>query len=419
MSTDMKKKLTRKTKRRIKIGILVVEGIILAMFLAMMGFYIWYSLQSAEDKAAFKKQMLAEITRCSLGRSVISCSTRDLYEDKVMDKDFDKDKVHINEGLEEKEQGYTNIALFGIDSRGAEFDAATHSDTIIIVSINNKTGEVRMASVYRDTMLQVPDRNGGFSYTKANAAFFQGGAEGAINMLNANLDLDITDYAVVNFTGLIKIIDALGGIDANITESERTYINGYMTETRQITGMDAPDVMTSGQVHLNGLQATAYCRIRYTSYYAPDGNVYSHDLGRTARQRFVLQQLLGKAKAAGTSQLIQVANSILNYNTANERILMTSLTFDEIMDLIPTVLDMNLTQNTGFPFTLTAPTLNGVSYVIAGGLEYNVSKLHEFLFDQKNYQPTPNVRAISDYIISYTGCQTLLTPEDESRNAGQ
>lgn len=411
-----RKKMTRKTKRKVKMWILVIEGIVLSLFLVMMGFYIWYSMKNAEEKADFKKDMLAEVTRCSVGRSLISCSTKDLYEEKVMDKDFDKEKVQENEGLDEKKkEGYTNIALFGIDSRGAEFDLATHSDTIMVVSINNATGEVRLASVYRDTMLEVADQNGNTSYTKSNAAFFKGGAEGAINMLNINLDLDITDYAVVNFSGLIKIIDALGGIDTTITESERVYINGYMTETRLITGADSPDLTVSGQVHLTGLQATAYCRIRATAYYAPDGREYHYDLGRTARQRFVLEQLLAKAKAAGTSQLMDIANSILNYNSANERILMTSLTFDEIMDLIPTVLDMNLTKNTGFPFTLSTPTIDGVSYVIANGLEYNVSKLHEFLFDEKTYEPTQAVKAISDYIINYTGCMTQLTPEDESR----
>lgn len=414
----LKKKLTRKTKRKIKTGILIAEAVVLVICIAMFGFYIWYSMKTSEDKASFKKQLLAEVTRCSIGRSIISCNTKDIYEEKVMDKNFDKDKVKENEGLDKKKkEGYTNIALFGIDSRGSEFDTATHSDTIIIVSINNKTGEVKMASIYRDTMLEITDQNGNTTYTKANAAFFKGGAEGAINMLNTNLDLDIKDYAVVNFSGLIKIIDALGGIDTNITEDERIYINGYMTETRKITGVDAPDIMTTGNVHLNGLQATAYCRIRYVAYHAPDGMVYNYDLGRTARQRYVLEQLLSKAKMAGTSELINVVNSILNYNSEQERILMTSLTFDEIMDLVPTVLDMNLTDNTGFPFTLSTPTIDRVSYVIANGLEYNVSKLHKFLFKDQKYEPTQTVRSISDYIINYTGCQTQMTPEDESAAA--
>ena len=408
-------KMKLKTKRKIKIVILVLEILILAMFAGMMAFYIWYSGQNEEDKSQFKKDMLTEFTQCSVGRSIISCSTKDLYENKVMDKDFNKENVSKNEGLKEIDEKYLNIALFGIDARGSEFDAATHSDTIIVVNVNMETKEVKMVSVYRDTMLEVSDLNGTVTYNKANTAFFKAGAEGAINMLNTNLDLDITDYAVVNFSGLIKIIDALGGIEANITEKEREYINGYMTETRQITGEDAPDLTKSGQVHLNGLQATAYCRIRYTTYYAPDGKEYSYDLGRTARQRFVLEQLFSKAKKAGASEIVKIANSIINYNSENERIVKTSLSFDEIMDLIPIVLEMNISGNTGFPFTLTAPTINGASYVVASGLEYNVEKLHEYLFGDKNYKTTATVKEISDYIKNYTGCDTVVLPEDETQ----
>ncbi|MBQ4068093.1 MAG: LCP family protein [Lachnospiraceae bacterium] len=407
-----KKKMKLKTKRKIKIAILILEGLILALFAGMMIFYIWYSGQSADAKSEFKKNMLTEFTQCSVGRSIISCSTKGLYEDKVMDKDFNKDNVVKNEGLKETDEKYLNIALFGIDARGTEFDNATHSDTIIVVNVNMKTKEVKMVSVYRDTMLEISDLNGNVMYGKANLGFFRGGAEGAINMLNTNLDLDITDYAVVNFSGLIKIIDALGGIDTTITEKEREYINGYMTETRKITGMDAPDLTTSGQVHLNGLQATAYCRIRYTTYYAPDGKEYSYDLGRTARQRFVLEQLFSKAKQAGASEIVNIANSIINYNTENERIVKTSLTFDEIMDLIPIVLEMNISGNTGFPFTLSAPTIDGQSYVVANGLEYNVGKLHEYLFEDEKYEATDTVKEISEYIKNYSGCDTQRLPED-------
>ncbi len=412
MADKKKKKMKLKTKRKIKVAILIIESLILAMFAGMMIFYIWYSGQTNEDKSAFKKNMLTEFTQCSVGRSIISCSTKDLYENKVMDKDFKKENVKKNEGLKETDEKYLNIALFGIDARGSEFDSATHSDTIIVVNVNMDTKEVRMVSVYRDTMLEISDLNGNVMYGKSNLGFFRGGAEGAINMLNTNLDLDITDYAVVNFSGLIKIIDALGGIDVNITEKEREYINGYMTETRLITGEDAPDLTTSGQVHLNGLQATAYCRIRYTTYYAPDGKEYSYDLGRTARQRFVLEQLFSKAKQAGASEIIKIANSIINYSSEKERIVKTSLSFDEIMDLIPVVLEMNISGNTGFPFTLSTPTLDGQSYVIANGLEYNVGKLHEYLFGEKDYKATDTVKEISEYIKNYSGCDTQMLPED-------
>ena len=359
-----------------------------------------------------KNGFIAACSKNPLVRSLINYTTKDDYEQNVQDTDYNKENINQNEGLNGNVETYRNIALFGIDSRGSEFDDSTHSDTIIIVSINNKTGEVKMASLYRDTMLKIVDKDGDVSYTKANAAFFKGGPECAINMLNTNLDLNITDYAVVNFTGLTKIIDALDGIDVTLTDDEMNYVNGYLTETRLITGLDAPDLTHSGQVHLSGLQATAYCRIRYVTFYDEDGQKYYYDMGRTARQRSVIKKVVEKAKDAGVGQVLQIADSILHYNTADEKIITTSLSLDEVMDLIPTLLKFTLSDNTGFPFTCDTPTINGASMVVAQGLEYNVSKLHKFLFGEENYQPSETVKTISDYLINYTGIPTVKLDED-------
>lgn len=359
-----------------------------------------------------KNGFIAACSKNPLVRSLINYTTKDDYEQNVQDTDYNKENINQNEGLNGNVETYRNIALFGIDSRGSEFDDSTHSDTIIIVSINNKTGEVKMASLYRDTMLKIVDKDGDVSYTKANAAFFKGGPECAINMLNTNLDLNITDYAVVNFTGLTKIIDALDGIDVTLTDDEMNYVNGYLTETRLITGLDAPDLTHSGQVHLSGLQATAYCRIRYVTFYDEDGQKYYYDMGRTARQRSVIKKVVEKAKDAGVGQVLQIADSILHYNTADEKIITTSLSLDEVMDLIPTLLKFTLSDNTGFPFTCDTPKINGASMVVAQGLEYNVSKLHKFLFGEENYQPSETVKTISDYLINYTGISTVKLDED-------
>lgn len=387
-----------------KIALLVFESIVIFLYLFVTVFFVWYKV----DKNGF-------IVACSknpLVRSLINYTTKDDYEQNVQDTDYNKENINQNEGINGNVETYRNIALFGIDSRGSEFDDSTHSDTIIIVSINNKTGEVKMASLYRDTMLKIVDKDGDVSYTKANAAFFKGGPECAINMLNTNLDLNITDYAVVNFTGLTKIIDALDGIDVTLTDDEMNYVNGYLTETRLITGLDAPDLTHSGQVHLSGLQATAYCRIRYVTFYDEDGQKYYYDMGRTARQRSVIKKVVEKAKDAGVGQVLQIADSILHYNTADEKIITTSLSLDEVMDLIPTLLKFTLSDNTGFPFTCDTPKINGASMVVAQGLEYNVSKLHKFLFGEENYQPSETVQTISEYLINYTGIPTVKLDED-------
>ncbi|SEP76803.1 transcriptional attenuator, LytR family [Lachnospiraceae bacterium RM5] len=389
-----------------KIALMSVEALVVALYLIVTVFYVWYKTD--------RNGLIKAAARSSLLRGFIENSdTAKDYEKNVQNTDFDSDKIDINEGLKGNVETYMNIALFGIDSRGDEFDSQTHSDTIMVVSINNKTGEVKIASVFRDTMLKITDKDGDVSYTKANAGFFKGGPEGAINMLNTNLDLNITDYAVVNFTGLTKIIDALGGIDVTISPDEMFYINGYLTETRQITGLDAPDLTSSGTVHLSGLQATAFCRIRYVSFTDEDGTVYNNDMGRTARQRCVIKKIVEKAQAAGPDQVMSIVDSILHYNTEDEKIITTSFSLTEIMDLIPTVLDFKLSDSTGFPYTCATPTINGASMVVAQGLSYNVTKLHKFLFDEDNYVPSDTVQTISDYLISYTGIPTVKLEEDE------
>lgn len=387
-----------------KIALLAFESIVVLLYLTVTVFFVWYKV----DKDGF----IASCSANPLVRMLINQTAKKDYEENVQDKDYNKENVVQNEGLEGNVETYRNIALFGIDSRGSEFDDSTHSDTIIIVSINNKTGEVKMASVYRDTMLKIVDSNGDVSYTKANAAFFKGGPECAINMLNTNLDLNITDYAVVNFTGLTKIIDALGGIDVNLTDEEMEYVNGYLTETRLITGLDAPDLTHSGQVHLSGLQATAYCRIRYVTFYDEDGTKYANDMGRTARQRSVIKKIVEKAKVAGVGQVLQVVDSILHYNTEDEKIITTSLSLDEVMDLVPTLIKFTLSESAGFPFTCDTPKINGASMVVAQGLSYNVSKLHEFLFGEKDYGPSETVQTVSDYLEIYSGVPTVKLDED-------
>ncbi len=408
MKKNMKKK-SSDTVNKIpawKKGVLLLETIVILLYCFVTVFFVWYKVDRNSLIAACIKNPV-------IYKLISSSDAKKSYEENVQDKNYDENKIVQNEDLQGNVETYRNIALFGIDSRGSEFDDSTHSDTIIIVSINNKTGQVKMASVYRDTMLKIVDDDGDVSYTKANAAFFKGGPECAINMLNTNLDLNITDYAVVNFTGLTKIIDALGGVDVTITDDEKFYTNGYLTETRKITGLNAPDLTKSGLVHMSGLQATAFCRIRYVTFYDEDGTAYYYDMGRTARQRLIIRKVVEKAKNAGVSQVMEIADSILNYNTPDEKIITTSLSFDEVMEMIPTMLEFTLSENTGFPFTCDTPTINGASMVVAQGLEYNVVKLHQFLFGDNDYQVSKNVENISDYLINYTGIPTVKLPEDE------
>ena len=150
---------------------------------------------------------------------------------------LDSSKVTINQAAETDEviKGYTNIALFGVDSREGNIDQ-TNTDTIIIASINNDTKVVRLVSVYRDTYLDI----GHDRYAKANAAYANGGAERAITMLNTNLDLDIKEYVCVDWAAVVEVIDDLGGLDLNITQGEMNQINKYKKDVDGVTGALVP-----------------------------------------------------------------------------------------------------------------------------------------------------------------------------------
>lgn len=280
--------------------------------------------------------------------------------------------------------GYQNIALFGVDSREQDLlSGDNRSDTIMICSVNKKTGETRLVSVYRDTLLNI----GGGEYRKCNAAYAYGGPQQAVAMLNSNLDLNITDFVTIGFEGLAETIDALGGIDLEITEEEMEYMNSYMDDMYYEIGTDYDEVTDWGMQHLSGIQATAYCRIRYTE---------GDDFRRAERQRTVLMLTMEKAKKANPIRLAAAAGAVLR-RTA------TSLSSTELMFFILRARAMDITESTGFPTEEDRmfATINGESCVVPYYLTTNVKKLHRTLFDQEEYEPSPTVEEYNDIINDY------------------
>lgn len=385
-------------RKKILILVLIILAIIVALLLAAL-LFLKFGSQSA------KNQLIKELSKQQIVRDIVADEVKDDYEDKVQDTSFDPEEVVVNEEVEKKLTGYQNIVLFGIDARDDAFDEATRSDTMIIISINNDTGAVRMVSLYRDTYLDIIQTDGNTIYSKANAAYSWGGPQGAVSTLNTNLDLNIDDYIVVNFSGLSEIIDLLGGIDINITDLEMRRINKIGSDMEEESGKEFTEVEGSGDVHLDGFQATAYCRIRDAVFVDSKGNEYHYDFGRTARQRYVMEKLVKNAKASGVRSLLSLAKKIMNMNTEEETFMKTSLCYDEIMDLVPVMIDYNIESSTGFPFTLETPNIDGGDLVVAEGLACNVTALHSFLFDDVDYQPSDTVNEISQYIIDYTGVQ--------------
>ena len=166
---------------------------------------------------------------------------KDGYQN-IYDQDYNQDQIQTNDEIDLSIlDNYMNIALFGLDN-GSELDRPTGgSDCIMILSIHKETSAVKILSIYRDTYMKIIGADGKtdkvYPYFKVNYAYNAGGAQAAVNTLNANLDLNIKDYVAVNFNGLAEIIDLLGGIEVNLTEEEMVYVNGYLTETRKVTGM--------------------------------------------------------------------------------------------------------------------------------------------------------------------------------------
>lgn len=301
--------------------------------------------------------------------------------DRLDTKTLDKSALGINNDVARKE-GYLNVALFGVDTRDGNFEDGSRSDTIMIASLNQATGEVKLCSVYRDTLLQQSDG----TYNKANAAYSFGGAEGAVAMLNKNLDMDISHYVTVDFNALVDVIDDLGGIELDLTDEEVYWTNGYCNETSKVTGHKLEELTHSGKQTLNGVQATSYCRIRYTQ---------GDDYKRTERQRTVLEQIAKKAQKADLKTINKIINDVFDEVSTN-------FTLAEMLSYAKDFMSYKIGETTGFPFDLTTDTLGDIgSTVIPDGLADNVLQLHKFLYGSDvSYTPSSVVNTISDEIAS-------------------
>lgn len=303
--------------------------------------------------------------------------------------ELDEDKIIINNTVMEAQEttmrGYRNIALFGVDSTSGALTKNTRSDTIMIASINQDTGECKLVSVYRDTYLNLSND----SYNKCNAAYAKGGPEMAINMLNMNLDMNITDFVTVGFAGLTDTIDALGGVYIDVDDAEISHLNNYQLCIAEDLKRSYTPVSSTGYQLLDGLQATGYCRIRYTA---------GDDFKRAERQREVLSAVADQAKKASLPKLTETATAVFDETY-------TSLDLNEIINLLGDVNTYYISDTAGFPQEsnrATGTIGSKGSCVIPTSLEDNVKWLHQFLFEDYSYEPSETVKKCSDQIYSDT-----------------
>lgn len=290
------------------------------------------------------------------------------------------------EDPENKMRGYMNIALFGVDAETeSQLYRGSRSDSIMIASINMDTGDIKLVSVYRDTYLNI----GTDEYRKCNAAYSFGGAEQAVKMLNMNLDMDIENFVTVGYKGLSEVIDGLGGVYIDVDSEELKHINNYQIGIAEVLKCDYTPVKETGYQLLNGLQATAYCRIRYTA---------GDDFKRTARQREVIKAIEEQAKKTDIGTLTTVFNNSIDD-------IYTSLDSKDILALIGNIANYRIVEEGGFPEESMRTVANvGAkgSSVIPLNLESNVVWLHQFLFDDQDYTVTNSVREYGAKIESDT-----------------
>lgn len=336
-------------------------------------------------------------TRLSIGKRIAVCMgglilalgiTGVAYAASKLNKldteEIPAEDIVVNKQAEEAGEGYTNVALFGIDSRSGELEIGTRSDCIIVASLNNKTKEIRMISVYRDTILDIKDGQ----LQKCNAAYSFGGPTQAINMLNKNLDLDIQDYATVDFAAIANAIDLLGGIEIDLKPEEIAPLNKFVKETARVAGKKAHTVSEAGLQQLDGVQATTYARIRSTA---------GGDFTRTERQRLVIEKIAEKAQQSDLATINKIIDELFPT-------IKTSFTATEILSYAKDFMKYKIGDSSGFPFDKTTATISGLgSIVIPVDLESNVQELHKFLYDKEGYDPSAEVKNISSAIVARVG----------------
>ena len=295
-------------------------------------------------------------------------------------------EITINDGVNDNLSSYRNIALLGLDTRRDTYNGS-RSDCIMIISINQQTNDVKVTSIYRDTYLDIRNSNSNSIYLdKITHAYAYDGAKLSINSLNRNLDLNITEFVAVNFSAVVEVVNSVGGINIEIDSNEVKYINNYIAEIAKVTGITSSHITKPGNYTLDGVQALAYCRIRYT-----DGGDYK----RTERMRDVLIATFEKAKTLNVGELNNLADIILPH-------ISTNINKNDIYATIPKILSYNISESAGFLYDIKDTTIGGVWYGFPVNLEENVSKLHYNLFRTENYIPSDTVKNISKEIIKRT-----------------
>lgn len=277
-------------------------------------------------------------------------------------------------GFEEvKSDDIENIALFGVDTHDNEsFEG--RSDSIIILSVNKTDKKIKLVSVLRDSFVPIVE-NGKTRYHILNNAYFTGGPELAIKTLNTVYDLDISEYATVNFYGVLKIVDSIGGIEIDITPKELEMINSSVKAYCERSDLSFRDyeLKKSGKQMVEGIHIMAYTRIRMI----PNADGTKYDYGRTDRQRYVLEQIFNKAVKLDIPQIVELIKTLTPFCE-------TSLSYTEMLGLAASVLlDSPTFEDTRVPFTeyVMDDPKNNIGDVVYYDLDFAAKLIHSYIYE--------------------------------------
>ena len=273
---------------------------------------------------------------------------------------------------------FVNIAIFGVDSRANTWTGL--SDTIIVATLDYENKQIKLSSFMRDSLVYIE----GHGYEKQTHAYSYGNAQLAVKTLNTNYDLDIQEYVTINFNGLEKVVNKLGGVKIEIKSYEISEINKIINNLNSLNGNKVELITQSGEQLLNGRQTVAYARIR---------KVGNGDEQRTQRQREVIEKIINKIQNLNYQEALSLANEFMPY-------VKTSFS---LSDSLNKAKDFNFFKTATvlefkYPDTYKFATVNKSSVVKPDTLETNVIKLHQFIYNIEQYMVSDKVIELSTEI---------------------
>lgn len=298
-------------------------------------------------------------------------------------KDAEQQEENLKEAMSTEQhpeitQGSETFAIFGVDSRSNQIGKGTRSDSIMVANVNHETKEIKVASIFRDTYVDID----GHGLDKITHAHSYGGPVLAMDTLNRNFDLDIDKYITVNFGNVAEVVNDIGGIELDITSSEVKYINKYIDEINKVDQTNSSHITTAGTQKVDGTQAVAYSRIRYTA---------GGDYKRAERQRTVLFKIFEVAKKQSTAKLLKIVDKMMDQ-------IGTNYSSGEVIEVLSYLAKYNMEETKGFPNKLWGGTIDGTWYAVPVTLESNAEALHKYLFDDETYESSDKVKEISSQI---------------------